>query len=236
MKKVYEIGKIERGKFIERPNRFIAEIELDGKIEKCHVHDSGRIRELLFYGNEVGVKKAENLEKRKTAYDVVCALTSEKDEDILINSAYHRYISENILNDFEISPFGKVDSIRAEVKIGESRLDYLLTNKEGNIWIEVKGVSLSEDKIAKFPDAPSVRAQKHLKELIKIKESGERSAILLLIFRDSDKFRPKYETDKEFSKLFYEAKKKGVEIYPIQLKLKDGNIYYVDKKIEIIEE
>lgn len=236
MKKVYEIGKIERGKFIERPNRFIAEIEINGKVEKCHVHDSGRIRELLFYGNEVGVKRAENLEKRKTAYDVVCALTSEKDEDILINSAYHRYISENILNDFEISPFGKVDSIRAEVKIGESRLDYLLTNEGGNIWIEVKGISLSEDKIAKFPDAPSVRAQKHLKELIKIKESGERSAILLLIFRDSDKFRPKYETDKEFSKLFYEAKKKGVEIYPIQLKLKDGNIYYVDKKIEIIAE
>lgn len=152
MKKIYDIGKIEIGKFVDRPNRFIAEIEIDNKVEKCHVHDSGRIRELLFQGNEVGVK----------------------------------------------------------------------------------GVSLSEDKVAKFPDAPSTRACKHLKELIKLKESGDRAAVMLLVFRDSDKFRPKYETDEEFSKLFYEAKSKGVEIYPIQLRLEDGAIYYIEKKIEII--
>lgn len=234
MKKIYEIGKIEIGKFIERPNRFIAEVEIDGKIEKCHVHDSGRIRELLFQGNEIGVRRAGNLEKRKTAFDVICALTSEKDERVLINSSFHRYISENILKDSEISPFGEVDSVRAEVKIGESRLDYLLTRGEEKIWVEVKGVSLSEDRVAKFPDAPSVRACKHLKELISLKENGDRSAVLLLVFRDSDKFRPKYETDKEFSKLFYEAREKGVEIYPIQLRLEDGVIYFVDKKIEII--
>ena len=125
MKKIYEIGNIEKGKFIERINRFIADIEINGKTERCHVHDSGRIKELLFLGNEIGIKKAENLEKRKTAYDVICALTSEIDEMILINSAYHRYISENVLKDFEISPFGKVENIKAEVKIGDNRLDFL---------------------------------------------------------------------------------------------------------------
>lgn len=234
MKKIYEIGKMEIGKFIDRPNRFIAEVEIGGKIEKCHVHDSGRIRELLFQGNEIGVKRAGNLEKRKTAFDVICALTSEKDEMVLINSSFHRYISENILKNFEISPFREVESIKAEVKIGESRLDYLLTKGEEKIWVEVKGVSLSENRVAKFPDAPSVRACKHLKELISLKENGDRGAVLLLVLRDSDKFRPKYETDKEFSKLFYEAREKGVEIYPIQLRLEDGAIYFVDKKIEII--
>lgn len=234
MKKIYDIGKIEIGKFVDRPNRFIAEIEIDNKVEKCHVHDSGRIRELLFQGNEVGVKRATNLEKRKTAFDVISALTQEKDERVLINSSFHRYISENILKDFDISPFGEVDSIKTEVKIGDSRLDYLLTSGDKKIWIEVKGVSLSEEKIAKFPDAPSTRACKHLKELIKLKESGDRAAVMLLVFRDSDKFRPKYETDEEFSKLFYEAKSKGVEIYPIQLRLEDGVIYYIEKKIEII--
>lgn len=234
MKKIYEIGNIEKGKFIERINRFIADIEINGKTERCHVHDSGRIKELLFLGNEIGIKKAENLEKRKTAYDVICALTSEKDEMILINSAFHRYISENVLKDFEISPFGKVENIKAEVKVGDSRLDYLLTNGNEKIWIEVKGVSLSEGRVAKFPDAPSTRACKHLKELIKLKENGDRCAVILLIFRDSDKFRPKYETDEEFSKLFYEAKSKGVEIYPLQFKLIEGNIYYIEKNIEII--
>lgn len=171
MKKIYDIGKIEIGKFVDRPNRFIAEIEINNKVEKCHVHDSGRIRELLFQGNEVGVKRATNLEKRKTAFDVISALTQEKDERVLINSSFHRYISENILKDFDISPFGEVDSIKAEVKIGDSRLDYLLASGDKKIWIEVKGVSLSEDKVAKFPDAPSTRACKHLKELIKLKES-----------------------------------------------------------------
>ena len=234
MKKIYSIGELQRGSFIDRPNRFIAEIEIDGKIEKCHVHDSGRIRELLFPKNSIGIKKAKNSENRKTAYDVISAITSEKDEDILINSAYHRYISENLLKDFEISPFGEVTSIKAEVKNGDSRLDYLLTKGNEKIWVEVKGVSLSEDRIAKFPDAPSTRAQKHLKELMKLKESGDRSAVLLLVFRNSDYFRPKFETDKEFAKLFYEAMEKGVEIYPVQFLLKDGDIYFIDKEIKII--
>lgn len=88
MKKIYDIGKIEIGKFVDRPNRFIAEIEINNKVEKCHVHDSGRIRELLFQGNEVGVKRATNLEKRKTAFDVISALTQEKDERVLINSSF----------------------------------------------------------------------------------------------------------------------------------------------------
>ncbi len=234
MKKIFEIGNIEKGIFKDRPNRFIADIEIDNKIEKCHVHDSGRIKELLFSNNIIGVKRATKLEKRKTAFDVISALTMEKDEEILINSAYHRYISENLLKDFTISPFGEVESIKAEVKYGESRLDYLLTKNGEKIWIEVKGVSLSENKIAKFPDAPSTRAQKHLKELMKIKSNGERAAILLLVFRDSHSFRPKFETDREFAQLFYEAIESGVEVYPIQFKLIDNSIYYIDKNIEII--
>lgn len=234
MKKIYEIGNITLGIFKNRPNRFIAEVEINNKLELCHVHDSGRIKELLFSDNIVGVKKAENLEKRKTSYDVISALTPEKDENILINSAFHRYISENFLKDFTISLFGMIDSLKAEVKNGDSRLDYLLTKENKKIWVEVKGVSLSENKIAKFPDAPSTRAQKHLKELISLKEKGDRAAVLLLVFRDSKEFRPKYETDIEFSKLFYKALEKGVEIYPIQFRLEDGVIYYIDKKIQII--
>ena len=234
MKKIYEIGNITSGIFKNRPNRFTAEVEIDNKLELCHVHDSGRIKELLFSDNIVGVKKAENLEKRKTSYDVISAITPEKDENILINSAFHRYISENFLKDFTISPFGMIDSLKAEVKNGDSRLDYLLTKEDKKIWVEVKGVSLSENKIAKFPDAPSTRAQKHLKELISLKEKGDRAAVLLLVFRDSKEFRPKYETDIEFSKLFYKALEKGVEIYPIQFRLEDGVIYYIDKKIQII--
>ncbi len=225
VKKIYEINCDQKGIFIERPNRFIAQVKLDtGSLETVHVHDSGRIRELLFEGNRVNIKSASN-PKRKTKWDMISAL-SDDGEEILINSAYHRYISENIIRDPEISPFGNIESLKAEVKYGSSRIDYMLTKNGKNIWVEVKGVSLSVDRVAMFPDAPSTRAQKHLKELMELLEKGERAAVLLLIFRNSDYFRPKWETDPVFSELFYEARERGVEIYPVQLELKGGDINY----------
>lgn len=238
MKKIYEIGIDKKGIFIDRPNRFVGNVKIEDEIVTCHIHDSGRIKELLYFGNQVGIKKAKKTKKttRKTDWDLICARTAEKDEDILLNSAYHRYISERFLKDPEISPFGKVDKVRAEVKNGDSRLDFLLTKGEEKIWVEVKGVSLVVDKIAMFPDAPSVRAQKHLKELMELKEGGDRAAVLLLVLRHAEKFRPRYETDVNFSELFYEARKKGVEIYPVQFELRDGDIYYIDNKIEIIDD
>ena len=233
-KLIYNIGIDKRGKFIERPNRFIAHIQLPDKTEAvCHVHDSGRIRELLFEGNSIGLKKAKEGSVRKTGWDVISAL-SDDGEDILINSAYHRYISENLLKDSTLSPFGKVDSLKAEVKNGDSRIDYLLEKDGQRIWVEVKGVSLSVNKVAMFPDAPSTRAQKHLKELMKLKEEGDRSAVLLLVFRESDSFRPKHETDPVFAELFYEAVSRGVEVYPVQFFLDGGKVMYEDREIRIL--
>ena len=232
-KEIYEIEINETGKFLERPNRFICEAELsDGKIVTAHVHDSGRIKELLYKGNYVSLRKAKDMSKRKTEWDLISA-KAEDGEDILLNSSFHRYISENILRDFEISPFGEVDLVKAEVKNGHSRLDYMLEKDGKKIWVEVKGVSLSVNKRAIFPDAPSERATKHLNTLMEIKKNGERACVLLLVFRDSDSFIPNYETDKLFFETFYKTLENGVEVYPIQLKLKNGEIFYTDKKISI---
>ena len=232
-KEIYEIEINETGKFLERPNRFICEAELsDGKIVTAHVHDSGRIKELLYKGNSVSLRKAKDISKRKTEWDLISA-KAEDGEDILLNSSFHRYISENILRNFEISPFGEVDLVKAEVKNGHSRLDYMLEKDGKKIWVEVKGVSLSVNKRAIFPDAPSERATKHLNTLMEIKKNGERACVLLLVFRDSDSFIPNYETDKLFFETFYKALENGVEVYPIQLKLKNGEIFYTDKKISI---
>lgn len=233
-KVVYEIEINEIGNFLERPNRFISKVELKNKeVVLVHVHDSGRIKELLFKGNEVSLRKAKDLGKRKTEWDLISAKAPDG-EDILLNSSFHRYISENILKDFSISPFGEVDLIKAEVKKEHSRLDYYLEKNGEKIWVEVKGVSLSENKIAIFPDAPSQRAVKHLETLIEIKNKGDRAAVILLIFRDSHSFIPNYRTDKLFFETFYKAITKGIEIYPIQLKLKNGKIYFSNKKINII--
>ena len=233
-KEIYEIEISEIGKFLERPNRFICEVELSNeRIVTAHVHDSGRIKELLYKGNIVSLRKAKDISKRKTEWDLISA-KAEDGEDILLNSSFHRYISENILNDEEISPLGKADKVKAEVKYGHSRLDYFVEKGEEKIWVEVKGVSLSENKQAIFPDAPSIRACKHLETLMELKEKGYRAGVLLLIFRDSENFSPNWNTDPNFSELFYKAIERGVEIYPIQLKFKNGKIYYTDKKIKIL--
>ena len=232
-KLIYKIEINEIAKFLERPNRFICNAKLkSGDIVTAHVHDSGRIKELLYPENTVFLRRAKDMSKRKTEWDLIGAL-AEDGEEILLNSSFHRYISENILRDFEISPFGEVDLVKAEVKNGHSRLDYMLEKDNKKIWVEVKGVSLSVNKRAIFPDAPSERATKHLNTLMEIKKNGERACVLLLVFRDSDSFIPNYETDKLFFETFYKALENGVEVYPIQLKLKNGEIFYTDKKISI---
>lgn len=220
---LYRIDTDEEGIFIERPNRFIADIELEDEIIRAHVHDSGRLSELLYKGNKVKVKKADKPE-RKTKWDLISA--KGEGEDVLVNSAYHRYISENLLKNKEFSPFGSIDNLQAEVKYGKSRIDYLLKKDGVSIWVEIKGVSLSVYREAMFPDAPSERAQKHLLELIELKKSGDRAAVVLLILRDSKEFRPKWETDPRFSELFYKAIEEGVEVYPVQLAYEDGVIKY----------
>ncbi|MFK4785927.1 DNA/RNA nuclease SfsA [Fusobacterium sp. MFO224] len=232
-KKIYEIGEMEEGIFLERPNRFVCKVKLANDEEVLvHVHDSGRIKELLYTGNIVKIKKAKNLEKRKTEWDLISA-KAEDGEDILLNSIFHRYISENILNDAEISPFGKIDFLKAEVKKGHSRLDYFIEKNNKKIWLEVKGASLVKNKEAIFPDAPSIRASKHLDTLVDIIEEGENASVMFLVFRNCNFFSPNWETDKIFSEKFYRAMDKGVKIFLIQLKLKNGNIYYVNKKINI---
>ena len=225
VKKIYEVPWDTEAKFIDRPNRFVANVRLeDGSEEIVHVHDSGRLQELLFPENNVKIRRAEN-PNRKTKWDMISAEASDG-EDILINSAHHRYISQNLLNDPEVSPFGEVDSLKAEVKYGKSRIDYLLEKNGEKIWVEIKGVSLSMDRVAAFPDAPSVRAVKHLNELIELKEAGNRAAVVLLVLRSSDYFRPKWEPDPKFSDTFYEAIERGVEIYPLQFELVGRDIIY----------
>ncbi|MCQ8211788.1 DNA/RNA nuclease SfsA [Cetobacterium somerae] len=234
MKFIYRVNIDEVAKFIDRPNRFIANLQLkNGEIVSAHVHDSGRIKELLFPGNTILLRKAENIENRKTFWDVIAAY-SNNNEQILINSSIHRYITDNYFKNFDISCFGSYDFIKPEVKYGNSRLDYLIEKNNEKIYIETKGVSLSIDGVATFPDAPSVRATKHLKELIKIKKSGTRAAVVLIILKDSKFFTPNYETDPIFYETFYEALKSGVEIYPIQFYFCNGEIFFKNKKIEIL--
>ena len=158
--------------FKERPNRYLAVVdipELNLKDELVHVHDPGRLKELLYTDNKVYIKKASN-PNRKTSWDVLFAKKGE--EKVLINSSYHRYLSEAIIKNEDINPFKEVIDYKPEVKKLNSRFDYLLKTNIEEIFVEVKGCSLSENNIAMFPDAPTKRGTRHVKELIELKESG----------------------------------------------------------------
>ncbi|GAB6189305.1 DNA/RNA nuclease SfsA [Marinitoga arctica] len=218
--KIIEINDTQKGIFLERTNRYLAKIKINNQIEDVHIHDPGRLKELLYKNNEVLIKKVNNL-KRKTKYDLIAA--KKNDDYVLINSMYHRYIAEKILKK-------KYKNIRAEVKYKNSRIDFLI---DDNLWIEIKGCTLSENNVAKFPDAPTKRGLKHLHELIELKEEGYKSHIYFLIFSKAKYFSPNYETDIEFSLKLEEAYQKGVKIFPLLFSYENNFIIY-KKKLPIM--
>ena len=211
------IETLQAGTFKKRPNRYLSEVMVDGHVELVHVHDPGRLRELLFEDNACLIKPVLS-QTRKTKWDMVFA--KKKDEWILVHSAYHRYLAESLLKK-GLSPFGLLKEIKAEVKIGHSRLDFKVkTESDETIWIEVKGCSLSEDGLAKFPDAPTDRGRRHLEELMVLRknaDAGTRCAVLILVLSEASEFEPNRITDPKFYETFYQALASGVEIYPCKI-------------------
>ncbi len=230
-KRLLEIPWDKRAIFQKRPNRFLGLCTdpQDGSHIEVHVRDPGRLRELLFPGNEVLIKRASN-PARKTKWDLIAA-RGEDGSWILVNSGFHSQIASSILSRRELSPFGKAIEIRPEIKVGDSRLDFalVLENSE-TIYIEVKGCTLQKKGVALFPDAPTLRGTRHVNELVRLVEKGKRASVLFLIFCQGVRcFDANRDTDPNFYNALYSAMDKGVEIHPINLEYKDGFIWYKDK-------
>ena len=197
------------GKFIERPNRFIAMVDIKGKSEKCHVKNTGRCRELLLPGAEVYLEKSSNPD-RKTAYDLV----GVKKGGILINmdsqapnKAVKEWLEEEVF-------FKNVTYLKPECKYGNSRIDfYLELEKRRKLFIEVKGVTLEEDGTARFPDAPTERGIKHIRELVQAVKEGYEAYILFVIqMKEILQFEPNDRTHKAFGDALRKAQEQGVKI------------------------
>ena len=209
-----------KGIFKKRLNKYLAEIEVNGKTVLAHVHDPGRLNELLFDGNKV-LLKYEAKPHRKTDYDVIAAY--KNNQYVLIHSGYHRKIAEKIIKLGLIDDLNIFNKIQAEVKYNNSRIDFKLSNEQKELWLEVKGCTLTENGKALFPDAPTKRGTKHLKDLIEIGNS----AILILIFRkDSKCFMPNFKTDLEFAKSFKQILDKKIKVYPVLLSFNDNTVFY----------
>ena len=200
-------GKMVEGRFLARPNRFIAHIEIDGKEEICHVKNTGRCRELLPAGAKVWCLDAEN-PNRKTRYDLIAVQKGER----LINmdsQAPNTAAKEWMM----AGGLGEIQNLRPECQYGDSRFDFAFTKDGRQCFLEVKGGTLENDGVCAFPDAPTERGAKHLRELSKLAADGYGAYVLFVIQMEGVKYlHPNDLTDKPFGQALRKAKNAGVEI------------------------
>jgi len=202
---VYE--KIREGIFLRRPNRFIAEVEINGVTEICHVKNTGRCKELLVPGARVFVNQANN-PSRSTKYDLIAVYKGER----LINmdsNAPNRAFGEHLRQSGFIPDAAL---IKPEAKCGGSRFDFYIEAGKRKAFIEVKGVTLEENGIAMFPDAPTERGIKHLNELARCVAEGYEAYVVFVIQMEGVKhFTPNYITHPEFGAALKAAINAGVK-------------------------
>ena len=196
---------ITKGIFVDRPNRFVAHVKVDGRTETVHVKNTGRCRELLLPGAEVWLT-APGTEGRKTRYDLV---TVRKGNGLLINidsQAPNAVVKEWLERQ-------GYDKVIPEYTYGDSRIDFYLRRGEEQTLMEVKGCTLEVDGIGYFPDAPTERGVKHLRELTKAVRDGYRAIIAFAIQMPGIcEVRPNVQTHPEFGTAWEEAVKAGVEV------------------------
>lgn len=210
---IYE--NIIQGKFITRPNRFIAHVEINGEEQVVHVKNTGRCKELLVPGAVVYLEKCDN-PARSTAYDLIAV--EKGDRIINMDSQIPNKVVAEWLEKGTF--FHDLVSLRPETTYGNSRFDFYAETKAENVFIEVKGVTLEEDGVVRFPDAPSERALKHVEELIKARQDGYRAIIFFVVQMMGVKwFAPNMDTQPEFGEALARAAKAGVEIYAYDCKV-----------------
>ena len=200
-----------KGIFKARPNRFIAEVEVDGNLEIAHVPNTGRCKELLVKNAIVWLKPSDN-PNRKTKFSL--HFVENKGVLVSLYSQQANSIVYDAVVEGKIKELSGYDYHQREKTVDNSRIDIYLKNSNGDsCFVEVKGVTLIIDGEARFPDAPTERGAKHLKELIKLKKEGNRCCVFFLIQHPAGEFfRPNWENDPIFSQTLNEAYAEGVEI------------------------
>ena len=219
---------IVKGSFLKRPNRFIAEVEIAGKVETVHVKNTGRCKELLVPHSVVYLEKSLN-SKRSTAYDLVAVGKSNRIINMdsqAPNRAVGEWLSEGgLLTDLSF--------VRPETTYGSSRFDFYAETPDRKIFLEVKGVTLEAEDVVLFPDAPSERAVKHVEELIEATKNGYETYILFVIqMQDVKYFVPNKVMQPEFAEVLVRAKKAGVKILAYDCMVEPDSMK-IHKEVEV---
>ena len=226
-------NRVIPGVFLKRPNRFIAHICIHGKEEVCHVKNTGRCKELLVSGCTVYCAVSDN-PNRKTKFDLIAVEKKVESSTLLINmdsQAPNAAVKEWLASG--ASPFGQIDLLKPECRHGNSRFDFYLECNKRKIFIEVKGVTLEDDGVVLFPDAPTERGVKHVHELIQCHGKGYETYILFVVQMERARyFTPNRKTHPQFADALCEAKQAGVELLAYMCTVSPDEMK-LDKPLEI---
>ena len=198
-------NKTIHGQFCSRLNRFVAEVMINGKQETVHVKNTGRCKELLLPGTEVVLEISDN-SSRKTKYDLICVYKENLGWVNIDSQVPNKVVKEWLAKQ-------DYDMIRPEYSIGNSRIDFYMEKDGQKYLMEVKGCTLEIDGIGYFPDAPTERGVKHLRELQKAAQKGYQCYVAFVIQMEGiHEVRPNVKTHPEFGVALEEARQAGVQV------------------------
>ena len=204
--------EITEGWFIDRPNRFIAHVDIDGRVETVHVKNTGRCRELLRPGAVVCLEVSDN-PRRKTKYDLISVFKENLGWVNIDSQAPNKVVREWLEKQ-------DYDLIKPEYKYGDSRIDFYMEKGDTKYLMEVKGCTLEIDGIGYFPDAPTQRGVKHLQELTRASGEGyECTAAFVIQMEGVTEVRPNIKTHPQFGQALEEAEAAGVRIMCLQCRV-----------------
>ena len=210
---------MRQGKFLARPNRFIAHVEIDGTVEICHVKNTGRCKELLVPGCTVWCQASDKPE-RKTKFDLIAVQKGHRlinMDSQAPNAAAKEWLSRGGL--------GEIENLRAEVFQGDSRFDFAFEKNGIPCFLEVKGVTLETDGVCAFPDAPTQRGVKHLEGLTQLSRAGFGAYVLFVIqMEDVSYLHPNHITDPAFADALKEAAAAGVQVLAVDCAVTPGTM------------
>ena len=216
------------GVFLSRPNRFIAHVEINGQVEVVHVKNTGRCRELLPAGAQVWCQKSDN-PTRKTKFDLITVRKGNR----LINMD-SQAPNKAAMEWLSAGGLGQVENLRAETKHGDSRFDFSFTLDGTPCFLEVKGVTLESDGICAFPDAPTERGAKHLRELKQCVADGYGGFVLFVIQMSDVKYlHPNDATDPAFGKALREAAAAGVNVLAVECEVSENSMV-ITKEVPVV--
>lgn len=212
-----------RGIFKDRPNRFIAHVLVEGVLETVHVKNTGRCKELLLPNSEVILEVSDN-PARKTKYDLIAVYKKSLGWVNIDSQAPNKVVKEWLEKQ-------SYTFIKPEYTYGESRIDFYMEKEDATFLMEVKGCTLEIDGVGYFPDAPTERGVKHLKELIKATESGIHCyAAFVIQMEGISEVRPNVETHKAFGDTLEEAQKAGVEVRYFLCKVTEDTLEIIEER------